>query len=308
MSIKLQRLESELLETLQNNEIPEILQLCLMYQKGPTVIFKALLPTDEIKLIKGVSPGGYIPGEFILGDYLYQRARDIPHIVHLETMFIAGRPEVLMKKYPLLRDPTCINLNTIPNSYSNYVYGVYELCLTSLSKYIGQNYLMINQFIGFCFQIIIGFYILEHLGIMHRDIKPQNIVVCEMEQRYDYLIYQYKGNYWTLDPNLLGYKYIKIIDFGEAILLDNVDHCKFFNPDPRHICQFIINLLWKRIIADDRTVDNERMFMGLCKRLVECKEESLMDILLTEEIFGKIRINIVSKNINLQIRTINLDI
>ena len=259
---------------------------CLIYSKGGYGIFLLTTPTNDKYVVK-VSRS-FDEGEGPISLYIKHFASHIPNILHIIDIYIDNNPiSIPLFNNVELDEPMCRvrDIDRIfVERYLNYMYFLTKACDANLAAYLGRlkNTLTYEQFVGYSFQVLVGLQTLHRLGVWHRDIKPANYLICNSENKDKNILYNYNNQrYWSFSHNMLKGKGLKLIDFGEARVRDNVDNsCLEFKNEVQVSSAEIIKLMWKYVI-DKR---NEDLYNELIGNLNNCNT-NLVTVMFSSSIF-----------------------
>jgi len=135
---------------------------------------------ENFDIIEEVGKGEY-------GIVFKARHKDSKHLYALKQIDLSdpkeGVPSTTIREIALLKDidhPNIIKLFNVIH-YSKKFYLVLEICSSDLKKFISDkvNGVSIAETKLILFQILKGLEVLDSCSVMHRDLKPQNILVIK---------------------------------------------------------------------------------------------------------------------------------
>jgi serine/threonine protein kinase len=280
---------------------------CLIYTKGEYGIF-LLRGIDEnyytakIKYF-GFNYGAKLDNEDEIALYLKANAKNMPNLLVPEEIYYDNSPiEYLLftdKSNRLLlsqcKDATLDKI--FIHSKNRYSYYITKAGLYNLGYYLGtyKGVLSYETFIGFSFQILAGLQVLHSLGIWHRDIKPQNILIFESDKNTPDITYKYRDKKWTIKyPDLL-YRELKIIDYGESQLnKDVITPCKTFQYETSVAVVNVMQIMWNKV-TNKEDKNKEEYFQDLIFLLKNC-ETHIIDVISNAKIYKNLSENETTNN------------
>jgi len=270
----------------------EFISSCLIYTKGHYGIFMIQNKKEEMYTVK-VSMYSIKDPEINISLYIKQYAGHIPNILHFEHIYVGGSPlDYRLFLHSTLDSNTC--LNTVPNLrdifiHNKYFYYMTKACIGNLSYYTGKlkQKITYQQFVGYTFQVLVGLQSLHKLNIWHKDIKAANFLICNSDifPYYPNIIYtKEEGSYqtsWKFSYENLDYKDIKIIDFGEAVILENNNiPCVTYQFEVNVAIINVIKVLWNAVSG----YKDEYKYNDLIHNLRNCNTD-LLDVMISSVIF-----------------------
>lgn len=270
--------------------IEKISKSCLIYIKNHYGIFIVEDINSVRYTVKVLVFGGFIEHEVYIPLYLKKNAGDNPNILFPEFIYIGQAPQmysVFRQSSPLSSQCKDGDLPYIFNSNLNkYIYYFTRLCDSSMTQYFGPKGL--NKKIDFetfsilAFQIISGLQTLHALGVHHRDIKHQNVLLCSDNKNYVYIS---EKNKWYI-PSTKENKVAKIIDFGDSIATrKEIIPCKDLSNEIKYALKALLVFMWyNTMIKESQIYKNQ--YDDLINKIQNCST-SLFEVLKTADIFRK---------------------
>ena len=253
---------------------------CLIYTKNNYGIFLVTSHTGQNYTIKVNSYLGHLTEEILTSVYIQKKHVDMPNLLLPEAIYIGRNPA----NYPLFNDEKnrlklkeCkdANLREIFNERLTHSYYVTKACLYNLGYYLGvhKGTLSYKAFVAFSFQILAALQVLHNIDVWHRDIKPQNILVCNSElvgKGYSGISYSGgDGKVWTIQYEDTQGRDMKIIDYGESFIMkDTKNPCVAFEYEVTVATVSVFNVMWSKVV--DKNGNSEK-FNNLISLLKNCK-------------------------------------
>ena len=268
---------------------------CLIYNKSTYGIFLVTGKDGENYTIKvSVGNGSMLSMEILIAFYIKDELGDMPNLLVPEDVYIGYNPIY----YPLftsssnrLNLPQCkvLTLNNIfLGKDMEYNYYVTKACLYNLGYYLGthKGLLSYKAFVAFSFQILMALQSLHKIGIWHRDVKTQNILVCNSDlarQGYSGISYVINDSVWTINYKDTNGRDLKVIDYGESMIMNDFENpCLSFSYEVTVAVVNIFTVMWSKVF------DKGLYFENLISRLRNCKT-SILDIISAAPIYTQLK-------------------
>jgi len=273
---------------------------CLIYMKNDYGIFLVTGKDGQNYTIKVNTYLGNVSDEVVTALYI-QKNVDNPNLLLPEAIYV-GRPPFV---YPLfdnenyrlqLKECKSTNLRSIFKEHLTYTYYITKACLYNLGYYLGthKGTLTYKAFVAFSFQILAALQSLHNIKVWHRDIKPQNILICNSElvkDGYNGISYIFgterkEGKVWTIKYEDTEGRDVKIIDYGESYVMkeDTTTPCLTFEYEVTVATVSVFNVMWNKVIDKDPELSKYDQLISLLKN---CKT-SIFDVLQNAEIYSQL--------------------
>ncbi len=268
---------------------------CLIYNKSTYGIFLVTGKDGENYTIKvSMGNGLRLSDEILIAFYIKDELGDMPNLLVPENVYLGKNPI----NYPLFTSPSNrLNLSqckpvTLTNIFLTrdfeYNYYVTKACLYNLGYYLGthKGLLSYKAFVAFSFQVLTALQSLHKIGIWHRDVKTQNILVCDSDiakRGYSGITYVIDGMSWTIKYKDTDGRDFKVIDYGESIIMNEFENpCLKFSYEVTVAVVNIFNAMWAKVF------DKGLYFEELISSLRDCKT-SIVDVITGAPIYKKLK-------------------
>ncbi len=268
---------------------------CLIYNKSTYGIFLVTGKDGENYTVKvSMGNGPILSDEIIIAFYIKEKLGDMPNLLVPENVYLGKNPI----NYPLFNNSNnrlnlsqckVVTLNNIFFSKEiEYNYYVTKACLYNLGYYLGthKGLLSYKAFVVFSFQILTALQSLHKIGIWHRDIKTQNVLVCDSDiakKGYRGITYVINDVSWTVKYKDTDDRDLKVIDYGESIIMSDFENpCLKFSYEVTVAVVNIFNVMWAKVF------DKGLYFEELISSLRDCKT-SIVDVITGAPIYKKLK-------------------
>lgn len=277
---------------------------CLLYTKNNYGIFYLTGNDGNNYTVKIMEHYGTLNPEIQMNLYIKKYASHIPNLLMYEGIYKDINPNRFSLFSNKIEKSGCkdYKIEKIFTYNHDYTYFLTKACLYNLGFFFGtyKGKISYQIFINYTFEIMIGLQTLHSLNIWHRDLKPANILLCEYNKitNYKSTKYVYGDKSWVIFH--IDNKYMKIIDFGESIIAENVssNHCQEFRYEVNVGLLNIIQIMWKNIDGD-KNIDNYEDLIAMIKN---CKT-NVLDIILNVKLFDNL---ISDKNTDLTVKMLQI--
>ena len=267
---------------------------CLIYTKNNYGIFLVTGKDGNNYTLKVTAHLHKLTEEEITALYI-KRNVNMPNLLLPEAIYIGHNPT----RYPLFNDEKnrlslkeckSADLTTIFNDRLHHSYYVTKACSYNLGYYLGthKGTLTYKAFVAFSFQILAALQALHNIGVWHRDIKPQNILVCNSEFSGDYTGISYIGKenkVWTIKYEDTEKRDLKIIDYGESFVMkESKNPCITFEYEVTVATASVFNVMWSKVTNKNGRGEKFDQLIDLLKN---CKT-SIFEVLQEAEIYDEL--------------------
>jgi hypothetical protein len=268
---------------------------CLIYTKNNYGIFLVTGRNGENYTIKVTMYLGHLEEEVVTAIYISKKNLNMPNLLLPEAIYIGEAPSyypVFNHEKNRLKIKECknIDLKTIFKENLTYTYYITKACMYNLGYYLGvhKGVLTYKAFVAFSFQILAAIQSLHNIGVWHRDIKPQNILICNSDfvKNYYHISYTKDGKTWTINYEDTEGRDMKIIDYGESFVIKDITNpCISFEYEVTVATVSVFNVMWSKVV--DKS-GNERKFDKLIFLLKNCRT-GIFQVLQDAEIYDDLR-------------------